>query len=1371
MIMKLKKSDSNRWDKKQHLSSQSQSLLSENDEDAFALLSGREMVPAVADFVTKESSNDKSNNTTATGRSKSQKRHQMWRSALGFRGGGVSKDKKPRDKTSISLNTPKHLKKAAATTISSSNSNTPTYTTTSQDDQDKEFEAIALRAAASPFATNAAAAAAATVVNEIPVAATSKQQQAATRFPGFEVSFDDNNNNDDALAHSSTSVSNQNGAKVSTSGKVLPASPVTSSTNHERKKPKKSSPVARAAALALVKGGSVEHNGNFDENDFHGNEGTLEEIEKVGQDDNQDTFIFDRAENNVQQGSGSSSKRRTKNAKEQDDNGIEILSQRSFKSGSKSPKEVMTASQTLPTVCSTQSSITSGSLSSPASNRSSNGGSTTSPFSPKLSQSASMMSQHTKTSTPSSLFSFRSRSSFGSSQVSTPTSTATTPSSSCLQHNPSLATPSTTDGRTSTPFLQKKEAQRMLSRPFGRHSLSSMPWSVEVAPAEWDNLEQNWKYRIQVRRGKPSSQNKPLTPSSSVAVVWRSIDNFVWLEHALNTEFQGGLVLPLLSIAVGMTDLDQMTHEIDSNLLQSWLYDVLNGIRGQGEFLLGDETHPETSLDLFRSEAVEAFLYRNKAPLQKPTDFIHSMMGDSLAAKRQQLEDQERRKRWLRQKQEEDEEAHNCHQAMCKPIPQACSPESHTPALEGTESFVTSFMKGPLSLITEELCVVMGCQNVDYSPSSVGTFVSSPGKRFGRYSSQALSTANTLDIQDSFLDASTLTLSQSSTPTLETPRIAPKIWKRAQNYDLILSERNLMLSFRKSALLSMEQVQVLMEEEEQIGLTWKRFCIAVSNLFSFEKEVEKARLGDKKIHRGCMPYEKVKKATVDQSLRAIAQRKGERSIASLKIIHSMLSAYVADLSAVGPSVDAYLEGISEMAAIEELFEKSAPSTKKLSGENGEEKSEKDGSLDTTPTTSTSRTDTSGTLGHWQEKLTELAQSSSRKFVSAKNLKEMIQNKSTSSTDSSDAHEKPVLATELQQKGMVEDRVLSNERLLKESLTALCKATSFRGARMAYAYFKSEANQCVQLRTDAKHLRDKIDVANKDTVAKMNLRHQDENKEDMKLELSLAQRMVALGNTKKFVPSGSPCSEETIEVDTDKQDDDRAGAEMRDQALQIARERVGRWNSDLAMAIMKAVGVDDPNVRVEETTRELRLVRKYAIGLREHLNCCIDAVDALRNAILKGQYKGKADTGKRSPRPIRESRKEYFSDLFTLFSCVAPRDNLSSVVNLSEAGINLKDPLGWSNSSKPSSPKKYQCGKPARSYVDLRDAQTEWLLSHLSALLNDYTQRVEIVESFVYMECVGVQLEKYFSKRRSHALSGTLFRFFLLFVIPPLAHEL
>jgi hypothetical protein len=68
-------------------------------------------------------------------------------------------------------------------------------------------------------------------------------------------------------------------------------------------------------------------------------------------------------------------------------------------------------------------------------------------------------------------------------------------------------------------------------------------------------------------------------------------------------------------------------------------------------------------------------------------------------------------------------------------------------------------------------------------------------------------------------------------------------------------------------------------------------------------------------------------------------------------------------------------------------------------------------------------------------------------------------------------------------------------------------------------------------------------------------------------------------------------------------------------------------------------------------------------------------------------------------------------------------------------------------------KQGECGNFANAYIEGRDSQTDWLLSSLSGLLNDYTARVEVVESFVYMECVGVQLEKHFSQKRTEALTG------------------
>ena len=45
-----------------------------------------------------------------------------------------------------------------------------------------------------------------------------------------------------------------------------------------------------------------------------------------------------------------------------------------------------------------------------------------------------------------------------------------------------------------------------------------------------------------------------------------------------------------------------------------------------------------------------------------------------------------------------------------------------------------------------------------------------------------------------------------------------------------------------------------------------------------------------------------------------------------------------------------------------------------------------------------------------------------------------------------------------------------------------------------------------------------------------------------------------------------------------------------------------------------------------------------------------------------------------------------------------------------------------------------------------------LLARTNQLLADYHKRLEMIESFVYMHCVGIQLEKHYSQMRSEALA-------------------
>lgn len=96
--------------------------------------------------------------------------------------------------------------------------------------------------------------------------------------------------------------------------------------------------------------------------------------------------------------------------------------------------------------------------------------------------------------------------------------------------------------------------------------------------------------------------------------------------------------------------------------------------------------------------------------------------------------------------------------------------------------------------------------------------------------------------------------------------------------------------------------------------------------------------------------------------------------------------------------------------------------------------------------------------------------------------------------------------------------------------------------------------------------------------------------------------------------------------------------------------------------------------------------------------------------------------------------------------------------LARAGIDTSDPFGWSTAiesipADQASSSRVCVGKFALSYQKTRDAQIDWLLKSMYDLLTDYFKRVEAIEGFVYMECVGIQLEKHFNRLRTEALSA------------------
>mmetsp|Transcript_31429 Transcript_31429/g.75794 ORF Transcript_31429/g.75794 Transcript_31429/m.75794 type:complete len:480 (-) Transcript_31429:278-1717(-) len=320
------------------------------------------------------------------------------------------------------------------------------------------------------------------------------------------------------------------------------------------------------------------------------------------------------------------------------------------------------------------------------------------------------------------------------------------------------------------------------------------------------------------------------------------------------------------------------------------------------------------------------------------------------------------------------------------------------------------------------------------------------------------------------------------------------------------------------------------------------------------------------------------------------------------------------------------------------------------------------------------------------------------------------------------------------------KFLHNERLFAQSLTTLCRTAPLRTSRMAHKYIEKEYEKAQFIDKTADGMVSKISVATKETLGKVITRHGTEEKEDKTTEMALVQRIVDIGNNKKFVPPDQNTQEveKGVELSKEDQNEEAQRAAKRDNALRMCRERMGRWDSKVAMAIMEAVGVGDANVRVEETTRELRLIRKFAIGLREHMQRCVEALDSLKSSMEAAND--------------QEVKQHFVTELQNVLSTMFMPLDINAAPQipfdlLRRHGIAMDDPLGWLQRSSRT------CGGEIANYMNAREAGTGWLINSLVELLKDYNERVESIESFVYMECVGIQLEKHFSQHRATALAA------------------
>jgi len=296
------------------------------------------------------------------------------------------------------------------------------------------------------------------------------------------------------------------------------------------------------------------------------------------------------------------------------------------------------------------------------------------------------------------------------------------------------------------------------------------------------------------------------------------------------------------------------------------------------------------------------------------------------------------------------------------------------------------------------------------------------------------------------------------------------------------------------------------------------------------------------------------------------------------------------------------------------------------------------------------------------------------------------------------------------------------------------------ARIGWKFFKAEIGQAEALQTAAMALSEKLSPpAAQKYFKELRGRHQKEDRADDAVEIKLLEKILQLGNS------------------TEGQQD-KFNEEIHKDVMEQANERLGRWNAAFALRIMEAAGAQDAEVRVEETSRELRQVRKHAIDLRAALDRCSETLGTLVTTMETSSNSTTSSTLSR----IQTARSSFLSAASLMFSGtfvdLGGRDMPSEAL-LHDAGIDVSDHYGWLTAfeserfrSKEYSADGAKCGKKASEYFKVKEDGITTLLQSIATCLEQYERRVESIESFVFMQCVAIQLEKHFSKDRADSLA-------------------
>ncbi len=360
----------------------------------------------------------------------------------------------------------------------------------------------------------------------------------------------------------------------------------------------------------------------------------------------------------------------------------------------------------------------------------------------------------------------------------------------------------------------------------------------------------------------------------------------------------------------------------------------------------------------------------------------------------------------------------------------------------------------------------------------------------------------------------------------------------------------------ENALLAMYRLRILLDTESLVSVAWKRFAISLSNLFTASKDIESCKVGTSK---GKKKTSKINKEKVDYSLRILARQKVDRATPSLKVLSAMLSAYYADFSSVNPSLQAYSDGVEKLE-----IEKASV--------------------------------TGNTDDNWKQAL---------KAVSPLTL-------FTDTDESHDTH-----AVEMQIR-VFEQRQSFNESLIKSSIMQLCNSIDIRVSRMSWKFFKIESGQATLLSNAADQVLHTLEFP--DVVVDNPIVIGQEG------EVDLVRRLLDLGLKKnyKYNPYPKSCSSSHTGSESDLVSEN--GSAFMDESVndnvstynpQIEKLIAhinncdGCWDSEAAVSILKMSGIDNVEIAIQDSTREVRTVKRLADSLQAQIDRCSEAISMLR----------------------------------------------------------------------------------------------------------------------------------------------------------------